>query len=429
MKTMLKGSRIHFLAIAVAAVGVLAMDSQARSEDAQPTTLRIAINGGPEGEAVKRLATEYAGATIELVPLPYESLREQLVTRLSDSDPDFDVVMIDDPWFPQLAANLKVLVDVPKPLLDDIVPSSLALGRQPYGTGELRALPFVGNTQVLFYRRDLLEKFGTQPVPQTWKDLAARAEQVTASSQKQLGHKAYGYAIRGRSGAPIVTDFLPIYWSLGGALVDDNGSPTAEAVNVAKLREALKIYKRLQASSPPGATNFDWSEMTAAFTRGQSLFELNWPAAIPTIETALKSQGGNAAWAVALPPGDAGSGTSMIGNWLLGVPADSRNPKAAEALIIWLMEQQGRVASSGNPPTRTTVFAQLAATPGSEYFAVIQKALATSTPRPRTERWAQIEDIVSRAVSGYLVGNLSDAEAANLMKQGIGQLFPQRKSE
>lgn len=116
----------------------------------------------------------------------------------------------------------------------------------------------------------------------------------------------------------------------------------------------------------------------------------------------------------------------MIGNWLLAVPADSSNPRSAEALIVWLMEQQGRVASSGNPPTRKSVFAQLANEPGAEYFKVIEKALERSTPRPRTERWAQIEDVVSRGVSGYLVGNLTETQAIALLKQQIAQLFRKR---
>lgn len=241
-----------------------------------PGPLRVAINAGPEGDAVKQLATGYRNGVIELVELPYQSLREQLITRLGDKEPDFDVIMVDDPWFPQLASKLKILTDVPQPLLEDIVSASLSLGRYPYEKGDLRALPFVGNTQVLFYRTDLLEKLGIRSVPRTWKDLAALAKEITTSSEQKVGANIYGYAIRGRSGAPIVTDFLPIYWSLGGKLVDDGGSPRAEAIDGEKLREALHIYKVLQLASPPGATNFDWSEMTAAFTNGQAIFQLNW---------------------------------------------------------------------------------------------------------------------------------------------------------
>jgi len=75
--------------------------------------LRIAINAGPEGDAIRQLSTEYQNAIIELVELPYQSLREQLITRLGDKESDFDVIMVDDPWFPQLASKLKILANVP----------------------------------------------------------------------------------------------------------------------------------------------------------------------------------------------------------------------------------------------------------------------------------------------------------------------------
>jgi len=77
--------------------------------------LKVAINAGPEGDAIKKLVAKggYTKAKIEIVELPYQSLREQLITVLKENRPGFDVVMIDDPWFPQLAQNLLELTAVP----------------------------------------------------------------------------------------------------------------------------------------------------------------------------------------------------------------------------------------------------------------------------------------------------------------------------
>jgi multiple sugar transport system substrate-binding protein len=386
--------------------------------------LKVAINAGPEGDAIKILVAKgYPKGKIELVELPYQSLREQLITVLKSNQPAFDVVMVDDPWFPQLAPNLIELTGVPKTLVDDIVPASLKLCRDPYPNGKIRALPFVGNTQVLFYRRDILEQLGVNTPPNTWDQLINLALSITASSESKLGKKVYGYAIRGKSGAPVVTDFLPIYWSLGGKLVDDTGAPKKQAIDKNKLIEALRLYKKLQQASSPGAINYDWSEMTLDFTKGRAAIELNWPAAIPTIDEGIQKSGGKPGWAIALPPGRDTTGTSMIGNWLLAVPVNSSKPKESEQFVIWLMENQGLVASSGNPPTRNSIFSELAKKKGSEYFAVIQQALERSTPRDRTPLWAQIEDAVSRAVSGYLSGSLKEQDSANQLIGEIDKLF------
>ena len=73
--------------------------------------------------------------------------------------------MLDDPWFPRFATE-RVLTDL-TPLFQkrgaagpdgDFVPSSIALCKHPYESGDLYALPYVGNSQLFFYRKDLFEK-------------------------------------------------------------------------------------------------------------------------------------------------------------------------------------------------------------------------------------------------------------------------------
>jgi multiple sugar transport system substrate-binding protein len=366
--------------------------------DTNKRPLRVAINAGPEGDAIKDVYKNYKGVAVQIVPFAYASLREQLTADLSHDEDRFDVIMIDDPWFPQMAPKLRKLGNVPSDLLNDIVDKSLALGKDPYATGNLKALPYVGNTQLLFVRADILRKEGLKnPQTWTWDNVIELARRLTSPTNHR-----YGYAIRGRSGAAVVTDFLPIYWSFGGRVTSIEAGRWTSKLDVKLFRQALETYKALEQASPPGAINFDWPEMTAAFTNGQAAMELNWPAAIPDLIDALGPYE-KGRWALFLPPsGKPGSqGTSMIGNWLLGVPAGSKNPAEAEKFIVWLMEQQAREANEGRPPTRVSVFDALAKT--KPYFTEVKDALRASTARDRTEKWSQIEEAVSRAVTAYLV--------------------------
>lgn len=389
--------------------------------DNKSKTLKVAINAGPEGEAVRILAQEYSDNKIEVIALPYSTLREQLMTTLSTKKSDFDIVMVDDPWLPQLAKNLRELQNVPDSLLSDFVTSSLNLCRYPYKSGELFALPLVGNTQLLFLRKDILDSLEIKDIPNNWKNLALLASSISENNKK---NDLYGYAIRGRSGAPIVTDFLPIYWSLGGQLVDDVGNPKRESINPKIYIEALKIYKKLKDSSPPGASNFDWSEMTSSFTNGQSVFQLNWPAGIPLIDSSIVKQTGKSDWEIKLPPGNNDlNGTSMIGNWLLSIPKTSNNAEDAERFIVWVMQSQDKVASAGNPPTRISVFNKLAEQPDKSYFITILKALENSTPRVRSIHWSKIEEVISLSVSKYIIENITEEEALNIVKSEINNVF------
>jgi multiple sugar transport system substrate-binding protein len=377
-----------------------ALLTSCNDRDNSASSIRVAINAGAEGAAIRKAYEGFKDKQIKIVEYPYSLLREQLISVLAADEDKFDVVMIDDPWFSQLAPKLRPLENIPITLLDDILENSLALGKDPYGVGVLKALPYVGNTQLLFVRSDILAAGNYGNAPETWQELV-----LLAGRLQSISNNRYGYAIRGRSGAPVVTDFLPVYWSLGGKLTErDGNNRLISKLDSALFRRALETYRMLEQASPPGAVNFDWAEMTAAFTTGRAVMELNWPGSIPQIKEALPSTGAILRWSVSLPPREAGRsapGTSMIGNWLLGIPRASKQADAAQASIIWLMDQQKRVADEGAPPTRKTVFAELAKS--KPYFLQIQKALEQSTPRDRTEKWSQIEEAISRAVTSYLV--------------------------
>jgi multiple sugar transport system substrate-binding protein len=382
--------------------------------------LRVAINAGPEGDAIRDLQKQCSDPAnpAELVPFAYSALREQLISALVRRQDRFDVVMIDDPWFPQLSPQLQVLKNVPPSLLDDIVDKSLALGKEPYSTGQLKALPYVGNTQLLFIRSDILSSLNIKDKPETWDAVAALAGQLVSPPANR-----YGYAIRGRAGAPVVTDFLPIYWSLGGKLTEVENGRRVSKLDADLFRNALKTYRGLEQSSPPGAINFDWSEMTAAFTNGQAVMELNWPAAIPQIEEALKGAGHGGDWVISLPPkgSNGGVGTSMIGNWLLGIPQGSQSSDAAAKFITCLLEHQEEVANEGRPPTRKSVFEKLAQS--KPYFNEVWRALELSTARDRTDKWSRIEEAVSRAVTGYLVRPEDDGPILNTLKAELDRIL------
>src|SRR5450755_3672073 len=111
-------------------------------------SLTIAINAGVEGDALKLAALEWgdkSGTKVEVVELPYSSLFEKLLLDLSSNTGAYDVIMMDDPWFPRMVEGGKLL-ELPQPDPDFIV-SCLNVCRHPYGTGKFYALPYVGNSQ------------------------------------------------------------------------------------------------------------------------------------------------------------------------------------------------------------------------------------------------------------------------------------------
>src|ERR1700727_436880 len=87
----------------VCLVALLAACSRSGSEK----VLTIAVNAGVEGSALKAAAHEWGelrNTRIEVVELPYANLFEKESLDLASRTGAYDVIMMDDPWFPKLVA-------------------------------------------------------------------------------------------------------------------------------------------------------------------------------------------------------------------------------------------------------------------------------------------------------------------------------------
>src|ERR1043165_1864859 len=324
-------------------------------------SLTIAINSGVEGEALRQAARDYekqTGIRINIAEVPYANLFEKELIDLNSRTGAYDLIMLDDPWFPKFA-SLNVLTDF-GPLLqkrgkdkpdDDFVTSSIALCRHPYQIGALYALPYVGNSQLFFYRQDLFEKHHLKE-PATWEDVLSAAKTISESETTGApgGGKIYGYVMRAAQGNAAVADFMPIFWAFGGEMFDANRQPT---VNSAEGIAALKFMLELGKYSPPGYASFNADEVGAHLLQGTAAMSINWPAWISSFNDAAKSKV-IGKMEFGQMPGAKNRGRAEIGNWLIAIPRESKNADAAMDFLLWATsaEQMKLSAVRGNPPTR-----------------------------------------------------------------------------
>ncbi len=398
--------------------------------------LTIAINSGVEGDALRQAAKDYEAQTgihINIAEFPYANLFEKELIDLNARTRAYDLIMLDDPWFPKFA-SLSVLTDF-APLLqkrgksapdDDFVATSIALGRNPYQTGALYALPYVGNSQLFFYRKDLFQKHNLKE-PATWDDVLNAAK--TISEQETNGApgsgKVYGYVIRAAQGNAAVADFMPIFWAFGGEMFDGKGQPT---VNSPEGIAALKFMIELGKYSPPGYASFNADEVGAHLLQGTAAMSINWPAWISSFSDANKSKV-IGKMEFGQMPGGKNPGRAEIGNWLIAIPRDAKNPEAAMDFLLWATsaEQMKLSAQRGNPPTRKSVFNDPQLVAKFPSYPAQLRSLESSRPRPRTPLWNEIENAFGIYLSKANSGELSAEEAMNQANAEIGKIVARGK--
>jgi multiple sugar transport system substrate-binding protein len=398
------------------------------NQRANSKQLTLAVNSGVEGDALKQAALDYekqTGVHVNIAEFPYANLFDKELNDLNSRTGAYDLIMLDDPWFPRFATK-QFLTEL-TPLLQkrgqsgpdpDFVKTSVALCRNPYQTGALYALPYVGNSQLFFYRKDLFEKHDLKE-PLTWSDVLLAAK--TIQEKETEDGKTYGYVMRAAQGNAAVADFMPIFWAFGGEMFDNSGKPT---VNSAEGIAALKFMLELGKYSPPGYANFNADEVGAHLLQGNAAMSINWPAWIGPFNDPAKSKVIGKMVFTTLP-GAAKAGQAEIGNWLIAIPKEAKNIDAAMDFLLWATsaEQMKISAQRGNPPTRTSVFQDAELVARFPSYPAQLKSLETSRPRPRMPRWNEIENAFGIFLSKANIGELSAEDAMNQANAEIEKII------
>lgn len=390
----------------------------------EPESLTIAAVQGNESEGIKALADDYeeeTGIALEIEELPYPQLYEKLVTTFEANDASYDLVMLDDPWMPKFGTE-----DWLQPLDseygferdDDIAGVIYDVGTWPPPRGavppsevdkdpHLLGITVVGNVEMFMYRSDLMER------PETWEDVLAAAQENDADNLA-------GYVIRGAATNPVVADFLPILWSFGGDVFDENWEVVLDSnESQAAANFLVNELKQVAQSSPESTDAADRSRLMAI---GEAVQSTVWPGEINSIVLGEGTTVTDSVEFIPMPAGPSGKGFGMMGNWLLGIPAAAENGQAAADFIRWMTEEdtQRLYAENGGIPSRTSVLNDEGLNEANPYFAALAESLA-ATPnwRPRTDQWNAVETVIGTNLNAAVAGQMTGEEAMNAAAEEI----------
>src|SRR5215212_7185229 len=238
----------------------------------------------------KRCNDELAGRfKIQQISLPKEAdaQRLQLARRLTGNDKTLDVMALDVVWTAEFAEAGWTL-----PLSDD--PSGKAEADAKSNTlpgpletatwqDKLYAAPITTNTQLLWYRADLMDK-----PPTTWDDMVSEATRLHAEG------KPSWIALQAKQYEGLVVWFNSLLESAGGQVLSDDGKTvtlTDTPEHRAATVKALQIMKAVAAApgADPSITQTDEGTARLALEQGKAALEVNWPFVLPSmLENAVK---------------------------------------------------------------------------------------------------------------------------------------------
>ncbi|NVK47524.1 MAG: sugar ABC transporter substrate-binding protein [Rhodobacteraceae bacterium] len=267
---------------------------------------------------------------VEWVTLEENVLRQRVTQDVATKGGQFDVMTIGTYEVPIWGERgwLVSLNDLPESYdVDDLLP---AIRDGLTVDGELYAAPFYGESSMVMYRTDLMEKAGLEmPDAPTWTFIKEAAAAMTDKD-----NEVYGICLRGKAGWGENMAFLSAMAnSYGAKWFDMDWKPQFDSEAWANtLNDYLELMNNY---GPPGASGNGFNENLALFQTGKCGMWIDATVAASFVTNPNDSQVADSVGFAQAPDNGLGPRGNWLWAWNLGIPAGTQKVDAAKAFVEW----------------------------------------------------------------------------------------------
>jgi len=409
-------------------------------EGREPRRLTVATVNNPDMMIMEQLSDDFTrrtGVRLDFVILPENELRQKVTEDVGLGSGKYDVVTIgtyDAPiwgrnrWLLSLEPFFDRMTPADRDAYarEDLLPTiraALSFGSAQY------ALPFYGESSIVFYRTDLFARAGiTMPARPTWKQVYEFAVRL-----RDGGSGSYGIVLRGLPGwGEALAPFDTVVNAFGGRWFDPQWRP---AFTEPAMREAWQFYKRiLMDAGEPNPTTNGFTECLAIMQSGKAAMWYDATVSAGSLEADDSKVKGRIGYAMA-PSGVKGN-TGWLWAWALGIESSSKHPQEAFQFLRWATDREyismvGRqIGWARVPPgTRTSTYRNPSYLAAAPFASIVLRSIEsadydhpTALPVPykgiqyvSIPEFQSLGEAVSQQLAAYIAGqkDLDDALAAS----------------
>ncbi|MGN6032769.1 MAG: ABC transporter substrate-binding protein [Thermomicrobiales bacterium] len=325
---------------------------------------------------------------------------------------DIDVAQIDVIWPGIFAAHAVDLMDVYK---NSGTTSFQRIVDNNTVDGKLIGIPWFTDAGLLYYRTDLLEKYGYTDPPKTWKDLSDMATKII-EGEKGANSAFTGFTWQGLAYEGLTCNGLEWQFSNGGGtIIDPDGTVTVKNDQAIAAFEMAKGW--VGTISPQAVTGYKEEDSRGVWQGGNSAFMRNWPYAY-SLSAADDSVIKGKFDVTQIPMGDGDNAThaATLGGWQMFVSKYSKQQDAAKAFAGYMTSenlQRARAIERSNLPTIESLYQDKDVLAANPFFEKLFDTFKSgSVARPSTvsgDLYGEVSLAYYTAVNDILSGTASDA--------------------
>ncbi|MGB8450777.1 MAG: extracellular solute-binding protein [Anaerocolumna sp.] len=337
-----------------------------------------------------------------------------------------------------------------KGFMDDFIDFQTEVCSYFLNKDQVYTIPFDNTTMILFYRKDIMDKYkskfkkemGYDPTPGasdfTWDRYCEVAKWINENVPEE--EVKYGSGLMAQEHNSIFCEFSNILDAYGGDyFIDDKintlGTNDYKLINTlnANFIQALDMYKKVASVSAPESVNWNWSDSANAFRNGEIAMMANWDENYTYVEDATLSKvAGKVGYSI-LPYGDTKRGNIYGGSGIgINKYASDIEKKAAWLYIVWATSKDMQIKvlkhpDGGSLPTRKSAYEDLKIGDQSEstelnfnedimlkHMEAVQNAWKPENLylRPKTSKFYDVEKVLTSNLHEMIENNLDSHEVS-----------------
>lgn len=359
---------------------------------------------------------------VNLVELPdntnekYELISSKLALKdgsvdIIDSDVTWPAIFVNSDWIEPLDKYFS------KEELSQHFQSSIEAAKID---NKLYGIPYRYDSGLIFYRKDLLDKYGFK-APQSFNELLAISKSICAN-EKDL----YGYAGSWKNFEGLTCNFIELLWAYNSDLtIKENGSVSIdqkEVYNTVKLMSDL-IYK--YKITPASSADFSSGDVRKLFAEGKLLFMRDWPAGWAVIN-APDSKVRTLVGVMPIPKmNENQSSPGTYGGWQYMVSKHSKHKSASVKFIKFMTsneEQMKTFLTYSYLPSKSELYYDPQVQEKIPFAISMADYFNTAKTRPRVENYDDITFIIQNEVHKVITGEQSPESSVVNMNELLSNL-------
>jgi trehalose/maltose transport system substrate-binding protein len=405
---------------------ILAASLIAHSGFGAGVTLRFASDSsGTGGAFIKALCDEWSqktGNKVEIISRPQDATAtlQQYQQYWAAKSGDVDVYQIDVIWQSIAAPHA---VDLKKYYKEDEISQHFPrIIQNNTVNGKLVSIPWFTDAGTLYYRTDLLEKYGYKEPPKTWEELAEMAKKIQDGERKAGKPDFQGFVFQGKASESVTCNALEWVYSYGGGvIIEPDKKVTINNPNAIKALDTARSW--VGTISPAGVVTYGEEEARNVWQAGNAAFMRNWPYAYALGQDPKSAVAGKFDVTVLPKGGDNGKNAACLGGWNLMVSAYSKAPDAAADLVKYLDSsdaQKKRAIDLSLLPTLPALYADPEVLAKNAWFKNMVEVFKNAVARPSTVTGAdynQLSTAFFQNVNKVLTGGESGKDAVQQVER------------